>query len=50
MKPDEWLHAWIKKRYGYMDHIPPPNYLLVTVFIEALNDYDKERNRKGSES
>lgn len=50
MKPAEWLYAWIKKRYDDDDHVPPPNYLLTTVFIEALNDYEQERNREASQN
>lgn len=49
MTPEAWLLAWIKNRYDEGEHIPTPNYLLTTVFIEALNDYEKERNKRTTE-
>jgi hypothetical protein len=46
MTIEQWLSTWIRKRFNHGEHVPDPPYLLTTVFIEALKDYEAERTKK----
>lgn len=48
--PGIWLQNWLRKRYEHGEHVPSPHYILTDVAIQALRDYEAERNDSSSET